>query len=294
MRTFQSSEQLTPQQRLEREIPLLGATDEELLALRVISQSEAERYQHEFRQLRTYCTFIGYPRSGHSILGSLIDAHPSAIIAHELDALRFLQAGFTEPQLYYLLLENSRLFTQHGRKWGRYSYAVPDQWQGRYSELNVIGDNKGGRTTVRIGNDWSSLQRLCDTVRLDHRFIHVVRNPFDNIATIAMRQTKDLAKAVDQYFFMCRTNARLRQELGPRVLDLYHEDFIADPRGVLARLCEFLGLSTDLDYLAACSGIVYRIPHRSRIEVQWPSGMIDRISREQQQFEFLSRYAFGD
>ncbi|MBV6654043.1 MAG: hypothetical protein KI786_09830, partial [Mameliella sp.] len=31
--------------------------------------------------------FIGYPRSGHSILGALLDAHPQVALSHELDAL---------------------------------------------------------------------------------------------------------------------------------------------------------------------------------------------------------------
>ena len=38
--------------------------------------------------------FIGYPRSGHSLIGSLLDVHPNAIVAHELDALKFVGAGF--------------------------------------------------------------------------------------------------------------------------------------------------------------------------------------------------------
>ena len=294
MRTFKDIEKLTPEQRLEREIPPLGATDEELRALFPVSAREAERFQDDFRHLKTYCTFIGYPRSGHSIMGSLLDAHPNAVIAHELDSLRFLEAGFTERQLYYLLLENSRQFTQHGRKWGRYSFAVPDQWQGRYSQLEVIGDNKGGRTTVRIGNDWQLLEKLCDTVRLEQRFVHVVRNPFDNIATIALRQTNDVRRAIEQYFFMCRTNATLRQKLADSVLDHHHEDFIANPPGELKRMCEFVGLAASDDYLAACAEIVYRIPHRSRLEVQWPAGSIESIRREQENYEFLGRYSFDD
>ena len=27
--------------------------------------------------------FVGYPRSGHSIIGSVMDAHPDIVIAHE-------------------------------------------------------------------------------------------------------------------------------------------------------------------------------------------------------------------
>ena len=29
-----------------------------------------------FDDLKTYCMFLGYPRSGHSLIGALLDAHP--------------------------------------------------------------------------------------------------------------------------------------------------------------------------------------------------------------------------
>ena len=69
-----------------------------------------------FDDIETYCMFIGYPRSGHSLIGSLLDAHPNAIVAHELDALRFVGAGFGKHQLYELLLDNSRRYAQRGRE----------------------------------------------------------------------------------------------------------------------------------------------------------------------------------
>jgi hypothetical protein len=295
MRTFKDAEKYDVAERLEREIPLWGATEAEVRSLFAPSQAGAEKHRDVFDGLETYCTFIGYPRSGHSIMGSLLDAHPNVIIAHELDALRFLEAGFSERQLYYLLLENSRLFTQHGRRWGQYSYAVPGQRQGKFSNLRVIGDNKGGRTTSRIGRDWRLLAKLRDTVRLQHRFIHVVRNPFDNIATLAMRQTGgDIIRAIEQYFFMCQTNDRLRRELGPQVLDFPHEDFLKAPTSRLAQLCEFVGVVGDESYLNACSEIVYRIPHKSRHEVAWPRGTREFIEREMAKYEFLRTYTYED
>jgi hypothetical protein len=38
--------------------------------------------------------FIGYLRSGHSLIASLLDAHPNPIATHELDALKFVGARF--------------------------------------------------------------------------------------------------------------------------------------------------------------------------------------------------------
>jgi hypothetical protein len=35
-------------------------------------------------QLRAFCLFIGYPRSGHRLIGALLDAHPDVAIAHEI------------------------------------------------------------------------------------------------------------------------------------------------------------------------------------------------------------------
>jgi hypothetical protein len=37
------------------------------------------------------------------------------IIAHELDALKFVNAGFDKHKLYQLLLDNSRRFVRRGR-----------------------------------------------------------------------------------------------------------------------------------------------------------------------------------
>jgi len=37
---------------------------------------DARRYRRHFDAVRTFCLFIGYPRSGHSLVGSLLDAHP--------------------------------------------------------------------------------------------------------------------------------------------------------------------------------------------------------------------------
>jgi hypothetical protein len=292
MRDFADLRDLSPAERLQREIPLLGATDEEIRELFTRTARDApapEAYPH----LTTYCTFIGYPRSGHSIMGSLLDAHPEAIIAHELDTFKFLEADFTAGQIYHLLLENSRLFTEHGRQWGRYSYAVPTQWQGRFTTLRVIGDNKGGRTTIRIAQQPGLLDRVAQVIPLQHRYIHVVRNPYDNIATLAMRQTKDLAKAVDQYFFMCRTNQQIQDRLQTsQILEIHHEDFVADPQGQLAGMCRFLGLEPAPDYLAACASIVYKLPHRSRLEVAWPAGLLRVVPREQARYPFLQRYGF--
>ncbi len=97
-----------------------------------------------FNDVETYCMFIGYPRSGHSILGALLDAHPNIVIAHQLGVLKYILGRFSRNQIYYLLLKNSELHSKTGRKSSGYSYEVKNQWQCRFKELKIIGDNRGG------------------------------------------------------------------------------------------------------------------------------------------------------
>lgn len=294
-RTFKNIEGLSPSERLRREIPLLGATDKEVMSLNKVSLQKAGYYKNAFKNLKTYCMFIGYPRSGHSIIGSVLDAHPNIVIAHELDALRFLKAGFNESQIYYLLIENSRLFTQHGCRWGRYGYVVPNQWQGTFTDLTIIGDKKGGMSTVRIARSWRLFEKLIETVNLNIKFIHVIRNPFDNITTLAVKQTRSLTKAMQQYFNMCRTNSMIISRVDEtQVFELHHNGFIDDPQQWLSRLCNFLGVETNDDYLNACASIVFKQPHQSRHKIEWSQNNIDIVHTLGRQFEFLQRYSFDN
>ena len=55
----------------------------------------------------------------------------------------------------------------------------------------VIGDKMGGVTSRTIANpdNENILEQLSEVVKVPIKFIHVTRNPFDNIATIMLRAT---------------------------------------------------------------------------------------------------------
>jgi len=240
--------------------------------------------------------FLGYPRSGHSLVGSLLDAHPHAIIAHELHALRYIRYQFSRDQLFWLLLENSREFTRNGRVWTGYSYRVPGQWQGQFSELRVIGDKRGGTSVREFRRRPWLLEELRRRVALPLRFIHVVRNPYDNVATIHAKndQGRPLEYALQHYLGMTRGILELKRHLSENeILDLRHEDLIADPESKLETLCRFLGLAPDPSYLRACANIVFRVPHYTRHEVHWTRDLLARAERDFTELPFLSGYSFG-
>ena len=93
--------------------------------------------------IERYCLFMGAPRTGHSLIGSLLDAHPEMVIAHELGVPKYKAAHFSKRQIALLLLSNSGQHAASGRKHIHYSHAVENQWQGRYRRLRVLGDKHG-------------------------------------------------------------------------------------------------------------------------------------------------------
>lgn len=259
----------------------------------------AVRRRAELRAVECYCLFIGHGRSGHSIVGSLLDAHPEAVVSDELDAVRFVELGFRRDQVLALSLEKAERLARGQRlKAGRggktYSYLVPGWFNGRFERLRVVGDSTAGTAVHRIHARPELLDRIDRRMTgLRVRYVHVARNPYDNISTMTIRRGRDLDDAIRAYFTDCDTLVELRRRIGhERLHDLRHEDLIADPRARLADLCRFVGLDAPDDYLAACAGILFASPSRSRDSVDWSPQRIDRVAREIERFDFLAGYSF--
>jgi hypothetical protein len=276
----------------------------QLLRLHAGSLAGGLRERRSFADLEAFCIFVGYPRSGHSLVGGLLDAHPDMVVAHELDVLRYVEAGFRRIQLFELLLSNSRRVAARGREQTGYSYAVPGQWQGRFQTLRVMGDKKGGMSAFRLRDDPRLLERLVDCVRLPLRVVHVVRNPYDNIASMSTRPDTRLPRgrrstavgvteAAQRYFSLSETVKATAARLAPsEIFHLRHEDLIAAPAEQLGALCRFLGQDAPDDYLRDCAAAVFSERHRSRDDVEWTQEEVELVSREMASFGFLERYSF--
>ena len=104
--------------------------------------------------------FIGYPRSRHSLLGSLLDAHPHMVIADESNAFRKWSSNPNKwinnsIYAYYDTIFNASMrAVKRGRRskvfkgsvenvTSKYRYYVPNQWQStfdQYIEVSQMWD----------------------------------------------------------------------------------------------------------------------------------------------------------
>jgi hypothetical protein len=242
------------------------------------------------------CLFVGYPRSGHSLVGSLLDAHPDVVIAHEAKALqRVTRKRLSREELFALLLENSRGQAERagGRRASGYSYVVPGQWQGRTRMLRVIGDKTGAKTTRTIGKTADALEDFERVVGVPVRLIHVVRNPYDVVARMALtREDGSIGSARERFARLASINGGLIAGGSHPVLTIRHENVVRRPKEELAGACEFLGVEADDDYLDACASIVFESPNRTRSLVEWPPGEIEAVRDVIDRHSFLAGYDF--
>jgi hypothetical protein len=260
---------------------------------------EAARYRDRFGEVERFCFFIGYPRSGHSLLASLIDANPEVVIANELDALRYVAHGFRRSQVYGLLLWHEQRFTARGRKKGDFDYAVPGGHQGAATRLRVIGDKRGGWTAIRLAADISVLDQVRDLVGVPIRVIQHSRNPFDTIATAARFNAADsdppVTKAIQRYCRWSSNLALVRRHLQPdELLDTRHEQLISDPKEELARAYRFIGVDAEPTLLDRCASTVWPSPRRSRDSVRWTDEHIESVEEMICTYPWLSGYTFGE
>lgn len=252
-----------------------------------------------FDDVEAFCLFAGYTRSGHTLVGTLLDAHHETAIAHEVPlfgaTFRARTTGelhfSTRVDLFSRLVANTVERAARGRRGIRRTIETPmplvaGGWHGRYTKLRVIGTKRGQEAPVAFEFNPSIFAELEALVRAPLRLLHVYRNPWDNIASMARQNA---GKAPARYFRRVDSIRRIK-EAGLPMHDLALEDLIADPRAALEDVLGFLGLEGSDDYLDACAAIVDDKPHASREEHQWSKAEIGAVQRRMEGVPWLERY----
>jgi hypothetical protein len=250
------------------------------------------RYREDFAEVERFLLFVGCPRSGHSIVGAMLNAHRDAVVAHELSAPLLILDGCSRDELYSRILARARWFNMRGNR-GNYPYEIPGQRQGRFETLRVIGDKRGGLVTRTIADYPDFLERVRSLVGVPLRLVHVVRNPFHNISAISIWHEMSLDEAIDHYFWLWKTTATLDELCAPDELStLHHEDLIRDPKAVLSSLLGFLDLEAYPGYIDDCARVVFEQPTLTSRRLPWTADLVRRVEQEIRSYAPLEGYSF--
>ena len=281
-----------------------------------------------FANLHTMVLTIGFPRSGSSLIGYLLTAHPNIIMAHEPpekdlykidDAMLLLNYILYIDQMRFNIAKEAQNFgeqcptpsnsvkkrTFYAKN--RYVY-VPNQYQNHCKSLEVIGIKKSLRATRQL-NTTNVLERFKMNIKrqkMSLKFIFTVRNPYDIIITNIMNWAgkKDitdknyLQKIIEDHIqglsAMSADNLALLNKINAQdVFMNRHEDIIASPSEQLAKLCRFLGVETTEGYLNDCAAVVHEKPRQSRYELDWTEEDKEKVAKIIEQYDFLSHYSWS-
>jgi len=246
----------------------------------------------QIKGINTFLFFLGFPRSGHSIIGALLDAHPNCIISHELNAFSLMSKGFSFYNICSLIILKSKMYSMFNFKRGGYKYQIKDQYQGKVTKLKIIGDKKGGGTTDLFDKQIIDIDKISKFIPFDYKSLIVIRNPFDNIATIAIKSfNSNINDALDFYRKKAKTIERLITVLENKHLIVYHEKFIEEPQKELEKILDFVNLSKDSSYLQSSVEILYDKPNLSREKLKWNQTQINAIKNMMHEISFLQFYS---
>ena len=252
------------------------------------------RNRQAFRDVERFCLLLGYARSGSTLVGSLLNAHPEIVIAQEADALRYVRAGLTRNQLFAIILDRDRQFADIGRRFHGFEYELSSLDQGRYTQLRVIGDKHASRATKRLHKDPGLLDRLRDFVGVPLGVIQLERNPFDTIASLARNRDIPISKAISVYRRLGHAVDEVRGRLGrDEVLEIRYESIVSEPDTWLPAICRFLGVDAPDNFVQTCSSIVEPSGHGGRVQFDYSRADRDAIDEIIASRPALAGYSFS-
>lgn len=279
-------------------------------------------YAYKGRDIEWCLLTVGYLRSGSSLLGQFLNAHPEMVIAHEAHLVRKLHHPRYLPhggrgRITRMILERERWFRQRGY-WSSvgYSYAVKGQWQGSWTRLRVIGDKAAMITTRALYERPGLLDSLRRRIRAPIRVLFMCRNPYDMVASEQLSRLQRwhgaAIPAPRDYHPSDAERPEIRQitiqellketsdhlvDVLPmfrkeEVLPVFHEDFIASPKEKLREICSFCGVESTEEYLDACAAVVLPSHHRTRFKVRWSEEQKAEVSAIMARYSWFEGYGF--
>ena len=275
--------------------------------------------------------FIGWPRSGHTIIAVMLDAHPNIIIGRRfllfwdvhpanrklLDKKNVDSKEYLFNELYYnSALSNSREFLSADARAG-YDFQMKGTCQGRFTQLQVIGVKEGGWISTAYSQNPKRTQQyyhaLVNVTQIPARVLFVIRNPYDMIATalrwscgdhcdrnLKIEASKDhpyndsvgLMREARKVFQLTEATQSMIKRCDLNVLQIYNEDFIEDPKHVIQQICSFLEVECSEEFLKQCQDKVSKSLSRSRSTVVWSEDALRLVEKEIKKYQFFHRYSF--
>lgn len=248
----------------------------------------------DFNNLQCFVNFIGWARTGHSIIGALLDAHPNIIISNEEFVLKKFNNGLynTREQLFNRIIRVSEINKRDHRPASEeYFQEIEDGYQGEIKDnkLRIIGDKKGGGTSIMFRRDRQIIDKFQEFVQLPIKNIIVLRNPMDTIGTALTKRPTTFDRRLKSYNSVFNLlDQFLKKDYQTHIMKF--EDLILNFDKTWCKLLNFLEITYDKHYLESCKEIVFAEVPKSRYKIEWDQNKINKIKDLCSKHWFLKDY----
>lgn len=272
--------------------------------------------------VKTFVFFIGIGRSGHSIIASILDSHPHMVVSNEFHLFKILNITTCVTDKSFLFNQIwSKSFTQVNTSLKDpskgYRLALDGLYQGSYKgHIDVIGDKMGGSTIAFFLSEptrfKSHVNKLRSMLNIPIKVFHIIRNPFDNIATKSLHVAfnfhysrfaavkkhnttvkishKIIDRQIGKYFQFYKASNVVKRIFQMDMMEIHSRDLITNPKTVISNVCNFLKLHCSDTYLSVVSNKVFLTESKTRYNIEWKDDQILLVKEHIQRFETLQRY----
>lgn len=236
----------------------------------------------------SFCLFIGPGRSGHSLISAILNAHPNVYISNEIGIFR-------KNGLYNGQKDNieKRIIKESNRNTiirGKYRYDIKKSWKN--GKPIVVGDKHANNTSMNLSRNFSRLLKFEENIKTPIKWIHSIRNPFDQIATEHMRKKKSIDNLIETYDVIMKVVIRIKNNYP--IYEVRNDNIIHNKEKEIINLCKFLGVNPFDSYVKACSDIIYDNPNKSRFSIKWKSEQKNKVNKIIKKYGFLKGYKFNE
>jgi len=244
-------------------------------------------------RIKYFLMFMGYPRSGHTLVASMLNAHPNVICSNQM----FIIENADKKELEGLL--NTIKDGSSDMNWKPEVKIAPAP----KPAIHVIGDKTGHRTVEYLTDNPEQLDHLKNISLWPIKWIHVVRNPFDCLATWTKKNfdSRKGQKSIDKEFkgafnkFKALNDKIVELKKTEDVLTLVHEKVVVAKDKTMQQLCDFLEIEKTDEWRQRVVKTLWNKPRITRRKISWNPPMLAQVTKSTKQYPWLRGYhhAFG-
>lgn len=236
--------------------------------------------------VKKFVHFIGVVRTGHTLISSLLDAHPNFAISVKASPFTKFIENKSRKKIFQIIIKNA-LFNEF-RKLGGYSYKIDEK--PRSENISIIGDSGIPlKTMIKLG-DKQILSIFSKFIKVPIYWVWVIRNPFESISSACKMNRRPISYMIEKYYEVYQITHKFYKENRSQCHLIYIEDLIKDPHINLSKLFDFFEVTYDEEFLNLCSEKIFDKPHKVFDEEMWSNKDISLINRLTIQIPELRRY----